>query len=76
MYSFHKRSTRSFVLNIVQEWGYKASVVAEMAFDIPNMYRFHSQKTKDVEVDLIRVEIRADEEIHQLFEIQYDSQAA
>jgi len=47
-----------------------------MAFDIPNMYRFHSQKTKDVEVDLIRVEIRADEEIHQLFEIQYDSQAA
>ena len=47
-----------------------------MAFDIPQMYLFHSQKTKDVEVDLIRVEIRTDEEFHQLFEIEHDSQTA
>lgn len=59
MYSFHKRSTRAFLLKIVQEWGYQATVVAEMAFDIPQMYLFHNQKTKDVEVDLIRIEINA-----------------
>jgi len=57
VYSFHKRSTRSFLLKTIQEdWGFPdAKVVAEMSFDIPNMYKFHNQKSKDVEVDLIRV---------------------
>ena len=44
-----------------------------MAFDIPQMYLFHSQKTKDVEVDLIRVEIRTDEELRHLLEINHDT---
>lgn len=58
MYSFHKRSTRDFLLSIVnKEWGYQATVAAEMAFDIPQMYGFHTHKTKDVEVDLIRVDV-------------------
>ena len=30
-------------------------VVAEMKFDIENMYKFHKEKVKDVDVDLIRV---------------------
>lgn len=47
-----------------------------MAFDIPQMYLFHSQKTKDVEVDLIRVEIRTDEELRHLLEIKHDSNMA
>jgi len=46
-------------MKILREWGYEASVVAEMAFDIPQMYAFHREKTKDVEVDLIRVDINA-----------------
>eukprot|EP00934_Nitzschia_sp_Nitz4_P005543 Nitzschia sp. Nitz4//scaffold123_size70294//374//1204//NITZ4_005915-RA/size70294-processed-gene-0.0-mRNA-1//1//CDS//3329534446//5533//frame0 len=57
VYSFHKRSTRTFLLKTLEEWGYHATVAAEMAFDIPQAYRFHTQKTKDVEVDLIRVEV-------------------
>mmetsp|Transcript_19234 Transcript_19234/g.55858 ORF Transcript_19234/g.55858 Transcript_19234/m.55858 type:complete len:294 (-) Transcript_19234:318-1199(-) len=59
VYSFHKRSTRAFLLKIAEEWGYQATVVAEMAFDIPQMYQFHNQKSKDVEVDLIRVDVCA-----------------
>jgi predicted RNA methylase len=59
VYSFHKRSTRPFILRTLQEdWGYtNAKVVAEMSFDIPHMYKFHNQKSKDVEVDLIRVDV-------------------
>ena len=56
MYSFHKTSTRSFLLKLIREkWGLNAEVVAEMKFDIPNMYKFHKHKSVDVEVDLIRI---------------------
>lgn len=63
VYSFHKRSTRAFLVKMIQEWGYEAQVAAEMEFDISNMYKFHSQKTKDIEVDLLRVVIAQDDEI-------------
>ncbi|MGK3757997.1 MAG: hypothetical protein ACI8RD_010311, partial [Bacillariaceae sp.] len=55
--SFHKRSTRDFLLKTIRDdWGYPESeVVAEMSFDIPNSYKFHKSKTKDIEVDLIRI---------------------
>ena len=59
VYSFHKRSTRQFLLKTIQEdWGYQnVKVVAEMAFDVPKMYKFHTQQNKDIEVDLIRISI-------------------
>jgi hypothetical protein len=55
--SFHKRSTRDFLLKTIRDdWGFPESeVVAEMSFDIPNSYKFHKSKTKDIEVDLIRI---------------------
>lgn len=56
VYSFHKTSTRPFLMKLLKEkWGLNAEVVAEMKFDIPNMYKFHKQKCVDVEVDLIRI---------------------
>jgi len=56
VYSFHKTSTRPFLIKLLTEkWGLNAEVVAEMKFDIPNMYKFHKQKCVDVEVDLIRI---------------------
>ena len=56
VYSFHKTSTRTFLLKLLREkWGLNAEVVAEMKFDIPNMYKFHKQKCVNVEVDLLRV---------------------
>jgi len=44
-------------LKLIQDdWGFPDSeVVAEMRFDIPKSYDFHKSKSKDVEVDLIRI---------------------
>jgi predicted RNA methylase len=61
VYSFHKRSTRTFLMKTIQEWGYEVQVAAEMEFDIPQMYQFHNQKTKDIEVDLLRIVISKDD---------------
>lgn len=56
VYSFHKTSTRPFLMKLLRDkWGLDVEVVAQMKFDIPNMYKFHKQKCVDVEVDLIRV---------------------
>ena len=56
VYSFHKTSTRPYLIKLLRDtWGLNVEVVAEMKFDIPNMYKFHKQKCVDVEVDLIRV---------------------
>lgn len=55
VYSFHKSSTRPYLLKLIHSWGLNVEVVAEMKFDIQNMYKFHKEKMKDVEVDLIRV---------------------
>jgi predicted RNA methylase len=60
VYSFHKRSTRAYLIKTVQEWGYEVQVAAEMKFDIPQMYKFHEQKSIDVEVDLLRISIPPD----------------
>jgi predicted RNA methylase len=68
VYSFHKRSTRAFLTKTVEEWGYEVQVAAEMEFDIPQMYKFHNKKSKDVEVDLLRIVIsgvEGDEELQQ-----------
>jgi len=62
VYSFHKTSTRPFLMKLLREkWGLNAEVVAEMRFDIPNMYKFHKHKSVDVEVDLIRIFWEEDE---------------
>ena len=55
VYSFHKTSTRPHLMKVISSWGYQVEVVAEMKFDIENMYKFHKEKVKDVDVDLIRV---------------------
>jgi predicted RNA methylase len=56
VYSFHKTSTRSYMIKLIREsWGLNVEVVAQMKFDIPNMYKFHKQKSVDVDVDLIRI---------------------
>lgn len=57
VYSFHKSSTSSYLIKIVQSWGYEAEIVAQMKFDIPKMYKFHKKDEVDVEVDLIRVSL-------------------
>ena len=62
VYSFHKSSTRNYILRKVSEWGMDAKVVAQMKFDIPSTYKFHQRKSVDVEVDLLRVSIRQEQQ--------------
>lgn len=59
VYSFHKTSTRAFLLNLIQnEWMYpNVQVIAQMKFDIPKIYSFHKEKSVDIEVDLIRIDV-------------------
>lgn len=39
-------------------WGCKGTVLAQMRFDIPSLYAFHRKKSVDIEVDMIRVDVR------------------
>merc|ERR1711865_1196004 len=47
VYSLHKTSTREHILKTVAEWGVKGEVIAELKFDIPAMYKFHTKKSKE-----------------------------
>jgi predicted RNA methylase len=62
VYSFHKTSTRDYLVRKIQEWGMKVEIVAEMRFELPQTYKFHKEKSVDIEVDLIRVMLPEDVE--------------
>jgi rRNA N6-adenosine-methyltransferase METTL5 len=57
VYSLHKSSTRDHIDRKVRSWGAVPEVLAQLRFDIPNMYGFHKQKAVDVEVDLWRFDV-------------------
>ena len=60
VYSFHKTTTRDYVLRTIQTNVaniHSVKVIAEMKFNISNTYQFHQQKSVDIAVDLIRVEL-------------------
>uniref|UniRef100_A0A1B6C5H0 Methyltransferase-like protein 5 n=1 Tax=Clastoptera arizonana TaxID=38151 RepID=A0A1B6C5H0_9HEMI len=54
VYSLHKTSTRKHILHKAEVWGVKAKVIAELKFDLPATYKFHSKQSVDIKVDLIR----------------------
>ena len=58
VYSMHKSSTREHIQKKAIGWGCSINVLAQMKFDIGNMYKFHKKKSVDIEVDLIRLERR------------------
>ncbi len=60
VYSFHKTSTRSFILQKVRrQWNMQCDVVAQMKFDIPATYKFHKvDGAVDVAVDLLKIIVR------------------
>lgn len=66
VYSFHKTSTRDFILRTMGDLPSVASVtvIAEMKFDLPQTYRFHQKASVDVAVDLIRVELIQEADKH------------
>ena len=59
IYSLHKSSTREHIAKIAKkELGAKsAEVLAQLRYDLPATYKFHKQKSKDIEVDLWRFEV-------------------
>lgn len=57
VYSLHKSSTRSYLLEKAKrDFKCSAEVVAELKFDIPKAYKFHKKESLDVMVDLLRFE--------------------
>jgi predicted RNA methylase len=58
VYSLHKTSTRDFIIKKATRCGAKVNVLAELRFDIPQMYQFHKQKSVDIEVDFLRFDVR------------------
>ncbi len=56
VYSMHKSSTRNYVMKKAKQLGAKASVLAELRFDIPKTHSIHRKNTIDVKVDLVRLE--------------------
>ena len=62
VYSLHKSSTRDYLLGKATDLGFhNAEVLAELRFDIPNIYGFHKLDSTDIQVDLLRFESRSDE---------------
>ena len=55
VYSLHKSSTREHIQRKAREWGATCEVVAELRYNLQATYRFHTQRSVDIEVDLIRV---------------------
>ncbi|XP_043223196.1 rRNA N6-adenosine-methyltransferase METTL5-like [Amphibalanus amphitrite] len=54
VYSLHKRSTRRHVQRQSELWAARATVVAELRYDLPSTYGFHRRASVDIEVDLWR----------------------
>ncbi|XP_043462515.1 rRNA N6-adenosine-methyltransferase METTL5 [Leptopilina heterotoma] len=59
VYSLHKRSTRNYVLKKGIQLGTKAKVIAELRYDLPQVYKFHKKASVDIEVDFIRFELNS-----------------
>lgn len=54
VYSLHKTSTRDHIKKKAIEWNVKASVIAELKYNLPQTYKFHKRSTVDIAVDLWR----------------------
>jgi len=63
IYSLHKTSTREFLRRKAEkEWNVNFEVLAILKFDIPKMYAFHTKQVVDVQVDLLRLTLKKEQE--------------
>ncbi|XP_032513381.2 rRNA N6-adenosine-methyltransferase METTL5 [Danaus plexippus] len=56
VFSLHKSSTRLHIQKKVKEWDAKGTVIAELKYNLPATYKFHKQQTRDIAVDLWRIQ--------------------
>lgn len=54
VYSLHKTSTRDFFQRKAPAWNVEAQVVAQLRYDLPRSYRFHTKASVDIHVDFWR----------------------
>lgn len=57
VYSLHKTSTRRHIESKAKQNNAKMEVLAELRFNLDASYKFHRQKSVDIEVDLIRFDV-------------------
>ncbi|KAH0952712.1 hypothetical protein HN011_008757 [Eciton burchellii] len=58
VYSLHKSSTRDYILSKASQLGAKGTVIAELRYDLPRVYKFHKKGSVDIQVDFIRFELK------------------
>lgn len=49
---------REYIKKKALDWKLDSSVIAELRYDLPSSYKFHKQRSKDIEVDFWRFQIR------------------
>nr|CAG4650422.1 EOG090X0BVL [Sida crystallina] len=54
VYSLHKTSTREYFQRKAPVWGVEAKALAQLRYDLPHSYKFHSKASVDIEVDFWR----------------------
>lgn len=53
VYSLHKTSTREHIVKKAHDWGVKATVLAQLRYDLKGgKYKHHKKDTLDIEVDM------------------------
>lgn len=57
VYSLHKTATRSHILKKCQDWGVTGKAVAQVRYNLESTYKFHKNKSVDIDVDLWRIEV-------------------
>jgi putative methylase len=60
VYSFHKSgdSNREFIKRFIEEHGGKVSKIFPVSMEIPRMFKFHTKKKQNTQVDLYLIEGR------------------
>jgi len=58
VYSLHKagESNRAFIKRFIEGHGGKVTDIFQMKLNIPRMFKFHTKRRREVEVDLYRIE--------------------
>ena len=59
VYSLHKggEANRAFIKRFIEANGGKVTSIFQMRFNIPRMFKFHTERRHEVDVDLHRIEV-------------------
>jgi len=59
VYSLHKggEANRAFIKRFIEASGGKVTSIFQMRFNIPRMFKFHTERRHEVDVDLYRIEV-------------------